>query len=295
MVVSVFTSRMHHAFAIFFVFFQLSYVQAASVAPAEQVLRFGRVAVEDPTVTLSKYKSLISKLGDVLEKRIELVQTPNYTEMQHLFISGQVHLGILNALSYVQMGHETRFLSVAKRMIGTQGYYRCYIISNRNLDVSRLADLKGRSFAFSERNSTTGYLLPILLLREQGIDPEKDFSKTLSIFQHDSLILAVANWSVDAAAVASYVFDDYDKRITNKIRILEKSAFIPLGPLVVRHDLGIETIEKIKAFFLTLHQSETGRSLLKEAGLSRFAPVAPDDYDFIREAAARFEKEAFSK
>jgi ABC-type phosphate/phosphonate transport system substrate-binding protein len=135
----------------------------------------------------------------------------------------------------------------------------------------------------------------MLLLGEHGINPEQDFSKTLSIFQHDSLILAVANWSVDAAAVASYVFDGYDKRITGKIKILEKSAFIPLGPLVVRHDLGIETIDKIRDFFLTLHQSETGRLLLKEAGLSSFAPVAQGDYDFIREAAAKFEKEAFSK
>jgi phosphonate transport system substrate-binding protein len=280
---------------VFFIILQHSHIQALPVTSDQQVLRFGRVAVEDPTVTLSKYKSLISELGDVLGKRIELVQTPNYTEMQHLFISGQVHLGILNALSYVQMGNETRFLPVAKRMIGTEGYYRCYIIANRNLDVTRLEDLKGKSFAFSERNSTTGYLLPMLLLGEHGINPEQDFSKTLSIFQHDSLILAVANWSVDAAAVASYVFDGYDKRITGKIKILEKSAFIPLGPLVVRHDLGIETIDKIRDFFLTLHQSETGRLLLKEAGLSSFAPVAQGDYDFIREAAAKFEKEAFSK
>jgi phosphonate transport system substrate-binding protein len=215
--------------------------------------------------------------------------------MQDLFISGRVHLGILNALSYVLMGREARLLPVAKRMVGTEGDYRCYIIANRNLDVTRIEDLRGRTFAFSERNSTTGYLLPMLLLREHGINPEKDFSKTLFIFQHDSIILAVANRSVDAAAVASYVFDGYDKRITSKTKIIEKSALIPLGPLVVRNDLGIEPIDKIREFFLTLHQSETGRSLLKEAGLSSFAPVTDGEYDAIREAAATFEKEALSK
>ncbi len=55
------------------------------------------------------------------------------------------------------------------------------------------------------------------------------YSKILTINQHDSIILAVANRSVDAAAVASYVFDNYDRRITEKTRILAKSAAIPLG------------------------------------------------------------------
>jgi phosphonate transport system substrate-binding protein len=280
---------------IFFLILQHSHVQASSGTSEHETLRFGRVGVEDPTVTLSKYQPLISKLGDVLEKRVELVQTATYMEMQNLFISGRVHLGILNAFSYVLMGREARLLPVAKRMVGTDGYYRCYIIANRNLDVTGIADLKGRTFAFSEQTSTTGYLLPMLLLREHGINPETDFSKTISIYQHDSIILAVANWSVDIASVASYVFDGYDKRITNKIKIIEKSAPIPLGPLVVRNDLGMELIDKIRNFFLTLHQSETGQSLLKEAGLSRFAPVADGEYDAIREAAARFDKEVPSK
>lgn len=280
---------------VFFIILQHSYVQASPETSDHETLRFGRVGVEDPTVTLSKYQPLISKLADVLQRRVELVQTANYMEMQNLFISGRVHLGILNALSYVLMGREARLLPVAKRMVGTEGYYRCYIIANRNLGVTRLEELKGRTFAFSEQNSTTGYLLPMLLLREHGIHPEKDFSKTLSIFQHDSIILAVANWSVDIAAVASYVFDGYDKRITGKTKIIEKSVRIPLGPLVVRNDLDTGLIDKIREFFLTLHQSETGRSLLKEAGLSRFAPVADGEYDTIREAAAKFDKDVPSK
>jgi phosphonate transport system substrate-binding protein len=254
------------------------------------VLRFGRVSVEDPTVTLGRYQPLISRLGEVLGRNIELVQTPSYKEMQNLFLSGQVHLGILNALSYVRMGREASLVPVAKRMVGAEGSYRSYIIVHQHLPVSSLDDLRGRSFAFSEEDSTTGYLLPMHMLRNRWIEPERDFSKILTINQHDSIILAVANRSVDAAAVASYVFDNYDRRITEKTRILAKSAAIPLGPLVIRKDLGEELAEKMRDFFLQLDQQQSGRQLLHDAGLSSFSPVTDGEYDNIREALDRFEE-----
>ncbi|MEW6267333.1 MAG: phosphate/phosphite/phosphonate ABC transporter substrate-binding protein [Thermodesulfobacteriota bacterium] len=270
-------------------------IQAGQEAGELEPLRFGRVSVEDPTVTLGKYQPLLAKLGQALGRKVELVQTSAYADVQDLFTSGRAHFGVLNAYSYVLIGQESKLTPMVKRMIGLEGFYRGYIIAHRELEVKTLRDLKGKSFAFSEINSTSGYLLPQILLRKSGLVPDRDFSKVYSIIQHDSIILAVANKTADAGAVASYVFDEYDRRITDKMHIVEKSEPIPLGPIVARHDLGPELIGRIRSFFLHLHETEEGRAVLKEAGFASFAPAEDRDYDVIRQAAARLAAEEVSK
>ena len=263
-----------------------------TLSGAEEPLRFGRVSVEDPSVTLGKYQPLMAALAKHLGRKVELVQAPSYAGMNRLLQEGQVQLGIMNAYSYVQLSEDRRFVAVAKREIRHESGYRCYILVRKDLGAASLADLRGRTFAFSEKNSTTGYLLPQLMLRSAGLVPERDLAETPVIVQHDSLILAVANRTVDAASVASYVFDAYDPQITGKLRILARSAPIPYGPLVVRRDLGPALIARIRTFFLTLHRTPEGRQALADSGFSGFVPARSRDYDAVRRASALMDKTA---
>jgi len=249
-------------------------------------LRFGRVSVEDPSVTLGQYQPLLEALGRHLERKVVLVQASSYSDMTNLFKRGDVQLGIMNAYSYIQISSDPGFIPIAKRVIGKESSYRSYIVVRNDLRTTTLRSLVGKTFAFSEVNSTTGYLLPRLMLRKCGLEPERDFLKTIVIPQHDSILLAVANRSVDAAAVASYVFDSYDKLVTGKMRILDRSEPIPYGPVVVRRDLGTSLIKKIRIFFLMLDDSEEGRKVLAESGFSGFVPAKSKDYDPVRKASA---------
>jgi phosphonate transport system substrate-binding protein len=260
-----------------------------------ETLRFGHISVEDPTITRRKYQPLLSKMEAVLTRKVELVQSTNYSSVIKLFMQGKVDMGILNSFSYIQIAREAKLVPIAKRVIDGRGYYQSYIIVNSDSNIKSLDDLKGKVFAFSDPNSTTGHLLPRLILQKNVINPEKDFHEVLFIGHHDSIILAVANRTADAGSVASYIFDGYDTRITKKIKIIDRSEPIPLGPLVVRFDLGKEWIDKIKRFFLSLHESEEGRSLLREARLSAFTDVQDKEYDIIRTKYNLFEKKYILK
>ena len=254
------------------------------------VLRFGHISVEDPTIILGKYQPLLSKMSALLKINVELVQSTDYSGILKLFLERKIDMGILNSFSYIQIAREARLIPMAKRVIGGKGYYQSYIIANSESDIKRLDDLKGKVFAFSDPNSTTGHLLPRIILQKNSINPEKDFKGVLFIGHHDSIILAIANKTADAGAVASYMFDCYDTRITKKIRIIDRSEPIPLGPLVVRLDLGKEWIDRIRRFFLSLDESEEGRGLLREAGLSAFTDVQDSEYDIIRNKYNLFKK-----
>jgi phosphonate transport system substrate-binding protein len=136
--------------------------------------------------------------------------------------------------------------------------------------------------AFPDSRSTTGYLLPRLMLRHHQLDVGRDFSQVLFVGKHDSTALAVANGTADAGALASYIYEDLEPAIQGKLRILDRSAAIPYGPVVARADLGEELLERIRSFFVTMDRTPQGKAVLKEARLSGFTAARDEDYAPIR-------------
>jgi len=253
-------------------------------------LRFGHISVEDPTVTLNKYQPLLDIISKEIGRKVILVQTSSYSKMNEAFLKKNVDMGILNSFSYVQIADKAGLVPLARRVIKGRGSYRSYIIVRNNEDINKYADIKGKIFAFSDPNSTTGYLLPKIMLAKNGIDHKEDLNKTLFIGKHDSTIYAVLNKTADAGAIASYIFDAADVKIKARIKILGKSEPIPLGPMVIRQDLGKELAEKIKKTMLGLYQNKKGMNVLKSAKLNRFEQASDKDYDIVREMAGLLRK-----
>lgn len=252
----------------------------------ETLLRFGHISVEDPAVQLKKYKPLLDILSKETGNEVILVQTSCYSKMNRAFLDREIDIGILNAFSYIQIAAQAGLIPLARRVIGNRGTYQSYIIVRREGNIFDYSDIKDKIFAFSDPNSTTGYLLPKIMLKNNGIYPETDLKEILFIGKHDSTIYAVLNWTASAGAVASYIYDSTDIKIKEKIRILDKSDPVPLGPMVIRKDLGKELENKIKKIILSLDKSEEGKTALQCAGLSRFEQAEDSDYDILRKMAS---------
>jgi phosphonate transport system substrate-binding protein len=65
--------------------------------------------------------------------------------------------------------------------------------------VNSLKDLKGKSFAFGDKGSTSGYLIPFHHMMKEGIDPDKYFSKVLYT-KHQAIETQVTKGELDAGA-----------------------------------------------------------------------------------------------
>src|SRR5215813_10785521 len=82
--------------------------------------------------------------------------------------------------------------------------------------------MQGKTFAFNDPNSTSGYLVPsTFFMTEMNVDPKKYFSKVTFSGSHEASILAEANKKVE---VASTNLPDLQK-------------LIPNDPIVVRKEL----------------------------------------------------------
>ena len=82
-------------------------------------------------------------------------------------------------------------------------FYRGQFIANVASGVTSFADLKGKSFCWVDPNSTSGYVMPRIVLKANGIDPDVDFSSVQNAGSHDNVAIAVYNGDCDAGV--SYV------------------------------------------------------------------------------------------
>ncbi|MFW5734985.1 MAG: phosphate/phosphite/phosphonate ABC transporter substrate-binding protein, partial [Oceanidesulfovibrio sp.] len=165
---------------------------------------------------------------------------------------------------------------------GQPGYLGV-IITNKKSGITNLEEAKGKNFAFTDPNSTSGFLVPnMLFYRDMEVKPEEYFSEVRFSGSHGASILLVGNNDIDVAATnnidlaraiesGSISEDDY--------RVLWTSDLIPGAPYCARADLP----ENLKAAYmgamLMYNQNEEG---LKKLGVSGYQYSHDGIYDSIR-------------
>jgi phosphonate transport system substrate-binding protein len=94
--------------------------------------------------------------------------------------------------------------------------YFAIIVTHPDSGVKTIADLKGKTFAFGDKGSTSGYLIPLHHFMSHGIDPDKYFSKVLYT-KHQAIETQVAAGQLDAGA-------DYNR---NRNAMIEQGLIKP--------------------------------------------------------------------
>ncbi len=118
--------------------------------------------------------------------------------------SGHAQFGFLNTFSVLLAEAKYQVVPdlVALRSYKGQleNYYQGQFIANNNSGIKSIADLKGKTFCFVDPNSTSGYIIPRIVLKANGIDPDKDFKATQNAGSHDNVAIAVYKGDCDAGA-----------------------------------------------------------------------------------------------
>ncbi len=79
-----------------------------------------------------------------------------------------------------------------------QTFYKAEFLTKADSGINTLADLKGKTFCFVEPNSTSGYIVPNIILKAAGIDSETDFKAVVNAGGHDKVAIAVYKGDCDA-------------------------------------------------------------------------------------------------
>lgn len=165
--------------------------------------------------------------------------------------------------------------------------------------ITSLDDMKGKSFAFADPNSTSGFLIPNVELPELGYSMKEGeyFSKIGFSGGHEQSIIAVVNRDYDAGVVwadgQGEWEDGYnsgalrkaaDSGIVDMNDIVEiwKSKPIPEGPIVLRKALPADVRAKMIELTASLHEKDPQCAYGVAAGeTAGFTPVTHEEYETI--------------
>jgi phosphonate transport system substrate-binding protein len=199
----------------------------------------------------------------------------------------RVDVANFGAFSYVLAARvaDAAAIVVPTDEAGKQPHYKSTIITRPDSGIENLGDLRGKTLAFVDPTSTSGYLYPRKGLVEAGLDPDKDLGRTTFAGGHDAVALAVKNGTVDAGAVADVL---HARMVRGGIisrgdtEIIWESEPIPGDPVAVRADLPPDLKRRIRDSFLSMTPEQVGGPL-GITGAVGYVEVSDEDYDGIRD------------
>jgi phosphonate transport system substrate-binding protein len=253
-------------------------------------LRVAVGAMVSPKETLSYYQQLLDLIGAALGERVELVQRKTYKEINDLLGKGEIDLAFICSGPYAATKTSSTFELIATPEIGGSHYYQSYLIVNEKSPFNKLEDLKGHTFAFTDPDSNTGRLVPAYWLSEMGERPETFFREVIFTYSHDNSIAAVAKGMVDGASVDGLVWDYFhrhDSALTSSTRIIRRSDYYGIPPLVASKRLPEEVKRIVRDLLFSLHTHDEGKKILDQLMIDRFVEPKDSWYDSIRQMQKR--------
>jgi phosphonate transport system substrate-binding protein len=146
-------------------------------------------------------------------------------------------------------------------------FYNGQIIARADSGITKLTDLKGKTFARPDPLSTSGWIIPMITLKAAGVDPERDI-KVVDAGSHDAVVAAVYNGEVDGGACyvdARTRIEKDHPDVMEKIAVIEVSVNIPNDGVQFHPSVPRELRDKIVNALLEIVETEKGKEALNTA------------------------------
>lgn len=168
---------------------------------------------EVPTIQSEIFQAICNYLTEELKRPVHLVFTKSYSDLQDRFGEGKIDIVFGGPYNYILAREKYGAKALVIRKLEGSTEYRSYIFVREEDNIKSLHDLKGKRFSFTDEISTSGYLLPRIMMFEEGIhDPNTFFSEVKFKRTYQDVLESVLLGEVDGAAIASFQFEGFGIR-----------------------------------------------------------------------------------
>ena len=182
-------------------------------------------------------------------------------------LAAQAKYGIIPALINLRK-YSTNDLDPDKGLAGQlEPFYKGQFITKVDSGIKSYADLKGKSFCFVDPLSTSGYIVPRIILKANGIDPDADFSATQNAGSHPNVAAAVYKGDCDAGVTFINVLTDATLNSTyadiqQKVAVFAVTDKIPNDGVQYVKDLDPKLQAVITEALLAMAKDPGGKGVL---------------------------------
>lgn len=236
----------------------------ASAAPARQKFRIGWEDVRDTT-------GIAAHLATSPTWEFVLVKFPSAEALYEALRDGKVDGALLGAINYVRARHAFG----AWPLVADGETMKSIVVVRADSPIARLEDLAGKRLGFGHPESTTSYLLPMLLLTKAKVGKEK-LGGTFFLGNHRAVADAVLSGKVDAGGFHPGVLADFPP---GTFKTIATSPEVPGPPLVLRKEADPKGVAELKRLLLAWRPPAGTANALFGRGA---APVTDGDYAEVR-------------
>ena len=269
---------------------------------AQQIptLRIGVLGGENEADRIGRYGGYARLFEETFGIPVRLFQASDYAGVVQAFAGRHIEIASMSpaayAASWMESSGNVEPILVTQEADGSTSYI-AVMYTRADSGITSLEQMRGKSMAWADPNSASGYLIPRAALRAAGINPETFFGRTGFAGGHEQAIVAVLGRQFDAGVTwASGVGDPAqgfnrgmlrataDKGMLNMrdIRLIWRSGPIQNGPIVVRKDTPQSFKDDMIAFHLALPAAHPDIHRAVERGnVIGWVPTKHEDYELF--------------
>jgi len=252
------------------------------VAPKKE-FKIGLIPEHNLFTQKKRFVPLANYLSQKLDANFELIILSRYGNIIDNFttndLDGAFFGSFTGAMAIKKLDVEP--LARPESIDGTSTYYGLIFV-RKGSGIKNAQDMKGKRFAFVDKATTAGWLLPMHYFQEQGIkDCRSWLGEMYFTGTHEDAIYDVLNGKADIGAAKNTVLSRLakdDKNLMDKLEILAISPKVPANSLAVKKSLDPDFKKKLKQTLLNMDKDPEGIKILHNFGASRFIETSVADY-----------------
>ncbi|MEP1215747.1 MAG: putative selenate ABC transporter substrate-binding protein [Marinobacter sp.] len=261
----------------------------ASTTASAETLVFTAIPDEDETKLVERFQGIADYLSGELEVDVRYIPVKSYAAAISAFRNNQVQLAWFGGLSGVQARELVPGSEAIAQGVEDKAFYT-HFIAHKSTGLDEMEnlseELRGKTFTFGSKGSTSGRLIPEYYIREAFDEgPEDIFARVGFSGNHTRTLRLVEAGTYDVGAIN---FSVWDKEMENgnvdtgAVKVIWTTPSYPNYQWTIRGDVnerfGEGFSRRVQEALLAMDDPD----LLESFPRSGFIPVSNDAYEPIR-------------
>ena len=266
-----------------FVVFLTAALLMNQAAWAKDILVMG-VHPYKPVVEPHKiFKPIADYISRKIGKPVELQFGKSYEDTAEKVAKGEFDFSFMGPNTYAKYGPMYHFKPLAQVVNNGKPSFYGVIVVKKGSPIKSLKDLKGKTFAFGDRNSTLTHVVPLYMLLNENIHLVDMKKYAFLPGTHDNLAQNVTAGTFDATGMMPDIAAKY-----RDLEVIAKSPTLPEHVFAANKSMDPATFKKIQGALLTMDMP-----LMKgiKGSMTGMQKVNDKDFDILRKILDRVEKE----
>lgn len=269
----------------------LCFLTVTTTAHGEKtVITIAILPCSDEVMTLGKFYPLIIYLKKQTGLDFKIIVPKDFDSLKSSLIRGDIDFTLQDPHTYVEFSRLFN-KDTLMRTLNPEGktYEKGVFVVRKDSGIKNIEDLKGKTVLFGPKLSLTRWVAAKEVLRDSGIDLDKDLKAYFNIGCCVDIVLNVYLKEADAGVVCKHFLESpsykkVDRGIDlQQIVVIGTTKKVPMRVIAAHKDLPDDIVNQVIQALLELERENPAhKKILFSAELGGFQKTNDKDYDGIR-------------